>query len=646
MWGLLIQAGISLGALGVNWLYKKLHERPFPKPRIDDLDFPQTEIGSPYPIIYGTIRVDEPVIHWSGEYGGTVSAYACSVLHCIGIPPWDEAGAPWSDWRVTTPPRLENLWFGDQTMFSGPNPLPLTHGEFDTPFRTIDGLSVIFIAEFFDGRSNQLITSYPAAVEATTSKIDGAFIRTGVNRALVPGYRHQMLGALVAPEGSFTIGRDPQLRALAWEVSAVGPESWNGIDANPAWVIYDLLCGKVWKLGISQDRVDLTSFEAAADTLVEEEHGISLVIYQHDDAISILSSICEQINASLFEDPSNGKIKIKLIRADYDPDTIPVVDEDNTIGKPQIKSTGWTDVVTQLSVSFTNRSIKYKRDTVQAPRLANVFGNNRRRREKTMHYPGCMTVELAKKLVARDMGLLGRPVMGGTWPLSRAMHALRPGDVFKGSASKYNITERVWRVVSLDHGQLAKGVIVATVIEDVFGQTLGATGPTPVEPALPYLLPIHERLITETPAWMQQRLYDAGVLTATSSSPLAYAFAVAANTDDAYAQSFKTLGTSPFVPGVLSEDKPASNEWLKHATVKTEYPRSADPYDTTVGLELEGVSTALDSVLTTLAASSELSDSDVAVYASSLSVLYDPETQAHEFIAFKTCATITGGWEL
>lgn len=346
-------------------------------------------------------------------------------------------------------------------------------------------------------------------------------------------------------------------------------------------------------------------------------------------------------------------IRLKLIRLDYDPDAIPELTNDKTLGKPRIAILNLTSRRTGIEVEFTNRAKKYDSDTIPASRLANSFAAANRRAIQKLSFPWCTSQELAKSIAAREMGTLGRPMLAIQVPVKREFYASVPGDVLLVNLVGY-VESTVFRIQSADHGQLADGAVVLQLLEDIFSEDAGAFPGPVVDPLTHFLLPIHERLLTETPAWIQRKLYAAGVLTAVSADPdepLAYAFAIAANSkdgtgyDDNDAQSFKTKGTDLFVPSTLSDDKPLSGEWLRNATVKTEYPRTADPYDTTVGLELEDVTTALDSVFTTLGAS-EYSDSDIATYAASLSVLYDPDTDDHEFIAWKASEAITGGRKL
>ncbi|MGE0402874.1 MAG: hypothetical protein AB7T06_39580 [Kofleriaceae bacterium] len=239
MWGLLIQAGISLGALGVNWLYKKLHERPFQRPRPDDLDFIQTEVGAPIPVVYGRARVDNAVCAWvlNREFTQTgpvtlgpsspspllpdgTFVYGADVCFLVGVPAWDESGEPWSDWRTENPPRLLSLFIGDQQIgpFGGGG---VTHGEkiqFGHDFG--DGNKIIGFIEFWDGRVDQEMTAPGTLARAA---YDFAGIAVDSPASIVPEYRN-IMAVVISTSGAGTFGTDPRFPSIGFEVECLGPQ--------------------------------------------------------------------------------------------------------------------------------------------------------------------------------------------------------------------------------------------------------------------------------------------------------------------------------------------------------------------------------------------------------------------------------------
>ncbi len=636
-WQLLASIGIKLGVWALN-KYVLNDTRKAPRPRPEGIEFPLTQIGSRVPIVYGTVRIDTPVLVWIGNQSTAFSeidqanCYYADMLFVLGVPPSDILGA-------TEAPTLRKFWYGDVEVDNG---VGLLHTNFrDTYLSTFATNPAEFRAliEFFDGRDDQLVTNYPTAVADT--EIDDAFVRALVDRSLVPGYRNQMLAAVLCStqrEVSGSLGDESRVSSISVEIRARGYDAMTGTanyyEANPAWVIYDLICAPVFKLALPTSKVDLPSFTAVAALLLAESHGVSVAIYEEMDARDILAGILDQIDGVLYEDQADSKIKIRLIRADYDPDDpaeCPVLDETNVLGKPQITFTTWADVANQVDVTFTNRAFGYKQDTASAHRLSNAVGQDGRPRPRTVDYPFCATATLAATLAARELAIAARPVITMTMPVNRLIGTdLNTGDPVKVNLPGSNIVNRLFRVADVDQGQLGKGEIELSLIEDVFSQTSGGNGVVVEEPAA-YLLPLHDRFLTESPYWMMKRLADVGTI---SSADLQRIFAIATHSHDSVADGFDGMGEDPTNAGAFIADVPGSSVgYSYHATVSVAYPRTAEPYDDAVGLVVDDATTIFASLLDLQNAAADLS-STYARIGARLCVLVDPDTGDHEFITY------------
>ncbi|MDQ1446827.1 MAG: hypothetical protein QOI20_3291 [Acidimicrobiaceae bacterium] len=489
-WGKIAGEFVLTGGIGV--LYDAYqHSGPdgpagYKKPQPEGFEFPQASIGAPAPYIYGTIRVDSPVLLWHGNpdsaAGNDGFEYQITLLLTPGVPFYDKYNdpanpgsqlAPFYDWRALRPPRWKAVWWGDLYIpFAFPG---MVHGEARLIGHNLgnDG-ALLAQGEFWDGRRDQVITAYP---NGPSNTIDERLAAAGVDRSLVPGYRHKML-CVIAASGSYgSIGTSPHIPGIGLEIAAVGPEPINGLDANPAWVIFDLICSPVWKIGYDQTRVDVPSFQAAATTLLNEQNGISLAIYQSEDAARIIGGILAQIDGVLFEDPATGLIVLKLIRRDYDANLIPVMTVDNTVDA-EVTVHGWRETSNAVRVTFNDRSRSYQKNWAMSHRLANSSGLIPRLRAHEVEYTGCTTQALAETLVARDLAVVARPYATANVKLNREFFAILPGDALKANWPWCGIVNKVFRVVDVDYGQLADGTITVALIEDVFGATLGAF-PTP-----------------------------------------------------------------------------------------------------------------------------------------------------------------------
>lgn len=549
---------------------------PYQSPRPEELDFAQSKVGSPLPYVYGTVRVDNGVLAWHGNHDatpvGSGFAYGLSMLIAVGIPAWDESSEPYNNWRVTNPPKLRNFWYGDKKAVSSGGALGSGNGigHHESVNIVIDlagDLEFSNRLEFFDGRSTQTLAG---------SAIHGGMVGAGTDPLLIPGYRNQMLVGITELGG---IGASPRVASLGFEVSSLGPQPI-GLDANPAWVLYDLLCSPVWKIGIDPARIDLPSFQQAANVLVGEEHGISLVIYRREDARRVLRGIRDQIGAFVFEDHSTGKIAIKLCRPDYTLGELKEMNLSNTLERPKMTFVSWADLKNESIVHFTNRERDFKPDTAIDHRRGNSLAQGNRARSIETHYPGCMTVALAAKLASRDLSVVARPLIAGTAVLNREFYDTLPGGVLKANWPQWDITDKVFRVFSLTGGQRAKGAITVVLVEDVFADQVSA-GSAPPDPAPVFnMVPLTERLLDEAPYYLCEQLQATGAVPTLDQRIMAVAFPEGIST------RFSEDTLSPVIFGFgyeVSPDVPL-RFYNPVARVQTDYSRTAEPYDTATHL--------------------------------------------------------------
>lgn len=588
-----IELGLEVGLWAVN-KYLLDRGKKLPPPQPDGLEFPLASVDTTLPYVAGTVRV-QPVLIWYGNRGSTLLAngtfrYRANMLFAIGVPMWDDAAAPWGSWRAASPPKLRSLWYGARriTLRNTNGAGPLLHGQ-KAQVRLAPGGTTVLEAgsHFYDGRANQTITGTSVALAMATAGIDATNI---------PGYQHRMLLTIMATAGQYSIvslgslGSDPRVPAVAVEVSALGPQPI-GLDANPAWVIYDLLCRPVWGLGIDAADVDLASFQDAADMLVAEGHGCSLVVQQPEEAARILAAIQAQVDGILYEAPASGLITFKLIRSDYDPDALPVINASNTLGRPTVDDMHERDCPNEMRVSFTDRSRDYKRDTVPWKKEGNAAIRSNQRRAVDFDAPGCTSASLAASIAARELSVAGRPLRTIRLKVNRSFYDLELGDVVKVNLPQYQIVDEVYRVMEVDYGQLADGALELRLLRDVFDQTAGGFpgDPSTVEPD-PTIAPLTTRYFDEAPYYLaylgalsgwtpnlgEQRLM---IFAAAEPAP-EVADRFRTDTSAGGPSGFYGFGQAPDI---------SPQRFPTTATVAVAYPRTAEPYDTSVGLVVENI---------------------------------------------------------
>lgn len=485
---ILVQVGITAGLWAVQkWVLPLFgEEAQYKKPQPEDITFALGKVGDPIALVYGTTRVDAPFLAWSGRrdvtnFGGGDFLYHVAMLVVAGVPPWhkyddpaddENEDAPFAEWRASHPVKWKRFWWGDIEISDG---TVFEHGDTADPMEwDIDSPGaggIVLRCEFFDGRPDQLVTTYPTAV-ASTPYIDWLMDAAGVDRSLIPGFRHQMLCVIdgskhpTTPGLDHTIGRSHAVPGMGLEIQAVGCQPI-GDDANPVWVIFDLLCSPVWKIGYSMDRVDIPSFQFAANEIEDEEHGISLAIYQNRTASETLMGICDQIDALMFEDMA-GKIHIRLIRQNYIRSFLPTLDEDNTIGRPVLKQHGWRDRSNVCRVKFTDRARSYQPNDATAHRLGTDGGYQMRRKPKEVEYTGITTYATARTVAERELAYASKPFMTAIAKVSREWDWILPGGALIANWPQYNCTNMVFRVAHVDYGTWTDGTITLQLVEDIF----------------------------------------------------------------------------------------------------------------------------------------------------------------------------------
>jgi hypothetical protein len=490
MFGIIIGQAI---VLGTSWAVQNIFFGPEKPTPVGPSSVPRTDEGAPIPLIYGRCRVDAPTLAWIGNWaknphGATAISYSLDMLFVVGIPFYGGSAELVSiyagDFHLDLTPKLpDSMTRPGRYHFRSSNALVVYGG--DQKGGGING-----DVEFFDGRPDQQVSDYIDDFDAenytvlqtrqTAFKWYTAFDDpANIEETLMPGYRNQAICLLY----TWTIGESPNFTSYSFEARALstGTSAHMGFsladDACPAAVIYDLLTSPWGKLGFPTDKIDHDSFVAAAATLFTEEHGYSRAITQIEDAATIIGDVLRQIGGLLYEEPTNGKLVLKLIRSDYDVNDLDDINPD-VMEEP---SPGWfvaggvSETFNQVRIAFVDRQNNYVDGLAIGQNAANVFSQlSRGLRSVDIQYPGCSNETLAKKLASRDAAAASRPLIKATCVVNRNFYATRPGDVLTLTWPKLGIAGMVMRVGQVNLGQLHDGRITLHLVRDDFDVTLGA----------------------------------------------------------------------------------------------------------------------------------------------------------------------------
>lgn len=447
----------------------------------EEPELPRTEEGIPMPMIFGRCRVRAPILAWHQVPTYTGGRALMDMYFVLGL--------GFQHGRVVN--RIYNIWAGSTKATSGPAHTlsGLTgDGNFED-FASLqiarNGTTKANGVEFLNGRPDQVLVDDDGDPQTFTGQNMLSELTPRIpplapatlTANQIPAYRGLLSVALIhTTEAGFDHGIGEQIPAYQFEVSStyeetgaqpLGIRGTVGQDANPITVIYEVLTATLGKLGLSTSLIDMTSFEAAKSTLWSESHGYSRCFTERTPAADIINDVLRQIDGVLYQDHASGTLKIKLIRPDYDPATIPHITKANCVKLTGFAFGSRTNLINKVSVKFLNRDKDYTDDAAMAHNLANAVGQSGQVVEETIEYRGCCDPENAKRLAERELAARSRPVLKCRALVMRSLLRVNPGDAVRLTWGAPDIAGAIMRVAGVNRGTLEDGAIALDLISDV-----------------------------------------------------------------------------------------------------------------------------------------------------------------------------------
>jgi len=120
-------------------------------------------------------------------------------------------------------------------------------------------------------------------------------------------------------------------------------------DYNPAHAIWYILHTLT---GLPESWLHEADFAAVAATLADEQRGISIVFDRQQSALNYLETINAHVG-NVTRYGADGKFHPKLIREDYDVETLLSVDETVMVDEPSFTRKSWIDTINEVKVQYT-----------------------------------------------------------------------------------------------------------------------------------------------------------------------------------------------------------------------------------------------------------------------------------------------------
>lgn len=239
------------------------------------------------------------------------------------------------------------------------------------------------------------------------------------------------------------------------------------IDLGPAHIIRECLTNKDWGMGYQADDIDDASFQVAADTLYNEGLGLSLLWDRQMVIEDFLKEIVRHIDAALYVSRRTGKFTLKLIRNDYDPDTLIVLDESNITKVSNPNKPTFGELANSVSVTFWDyKTGKDGSVTITDTALVQMQGQVI---AATLQYPGFSNRRNATLAAQRDLRALSASFLSCTIYANRDARELNIGDTFKFLWPRWQINDPiVMRVSGIAFGDGKSNQVRITCSQDVF----------------------------------------------------------------------------------------------------------------------------------------------------------------------------------
>lgn len=181
-------------------------------------------------------------------------------------------------------------------------------------------------------------------------------------------------------------------------------------------------------MGYPTSSIDDDSFTAAADTLLAESFGLSMLWNKQETIEGFIQIVLDHIGGLLYVRPDTGTFALKLIRSDYDRGTLTLYGPDTLVSAENYQRQAWGETVNEVTVIYTHPCTgKDTPITVQDMANVQIQGGVV---SQTRNYPGIQRIDIAQRVALRDLQSVSTPLARIKLTATRAAWQVFPGDVF------------------------------------------------------------------------------------------------------------------------------------------------------------------------------------------------------------------------
>lgn len=337
-----------------------------------------------------------------------------------------------------------------------------------------------------DGAADQVVGSVPGGATAGTG-----FFRTSkppsssplkIFGSVIPGFR----GTSTIIYDGLVSAMNPYIKPWKIKVRRVlkgwyGGNVWYPTKArielaggqihamNPAHIIYQCLTDPDWGGGFASSRIHSGSFQAAADTLHTEGFGLCIRWSRQESVAEFIQRVIDHIGGSFYQSRFDGLFYLKLLRDDYDPETLPLFDEDNgLLSIDEDESGAQSGATNEVVVTWADPLKGGNARTTRERNLAAIQADGQII-STALDYSGLPTEELARRVAVRELTSRSSSLRRFKIKLDRRGWQLEPGAPFRIRSTRRGIQNLVVRAGRIEDGTLDKAELTITAVQDVFG---------------------------------------------------------------------------------------------------------------------------------------------------------------------------------
>lgn len=280
------------------------------------------------------------------------------------------------------------------------------------------------------------------------------------------------------PRGFYWAASNPYLKTIWFKIRKIhsglgGPYaavprldgSPGAPDNNPAHMIYACFTDTNWGMGEDAARIDAAGFQAVAQVLYNEGLGLSMQWTRSGTIEDFVNQICQHINGVIFTHPRTGLLSLRLIRNDYDLDTLRTVTVDNA-RLTNFGRKGWGETVNEMKVTWTN-PLNEKEETVYSQDLGNI-AMQQAVISDSRNYFGVRYAWLAQLLADRDLRAASATLCSVEAEADRSFWDITPYECIKLVWPEYGISGLIMRVTNVSYGTTERPTLKLSLLEDVF----------------------------------------------------------------------------------------------------------------------------------------------------------------------------------